>query len=112
VGVLRSFPTTPFVCRRSIGLLPKIAVGGFSWTGVDLSTAVAYTFDRVLKAVGDLTSTAAAIHLEVRPVEQLAAALICRDNLGLLGGLDGDVLDMAERVGHRTGEGLELGGLI
>jgi hypothetical protein len=73
-------------------------VGGFSCTGVDRSTAVAYTLESVLKAVGDLTSTAAARHLDVRPLGPLARALIWRDSLGLLGGLEGDVLDMVRGV--------------
>lgn len=45
--------------------------------------------------VGDLTSTAAARFLDVRPVAPFAIALIWRDSLGLFGGLVGDGVDIS-----------------
>jgi hypothetical protein len=51
--------------------------------------------ERVLKAVGDFTSTWAASDLDVLPVGPSAMALIWRDSLGLLGGSVGDGVDIS-----------------
>lgn len=71
-----------------------MAVTGVDWTGVDLSMAVTYTLERVLKAVGDLMSVR-------RPsvlfdlVRLVAAVEVWRDNRGLFEVLF--VLDIAAR---------------
>lgn len=59
--------------------------------------------DKVLKAVGDLGSTAAARVRDVRRFGLLERALICRDSLGLLGGLAGLVgVDIAGEGGSEN----------
>lgn len=55
---------------------------GVDWTGVDLSIAVTYIFERVLKDVGELVLTLgkAFAVLTLGPGEDF----VCKDNLGLL----------------------------
>ena len=60
-----------------------IAVNGSCWIGVDRSMAVAYTFDNVLKAVGDFGSIIATL-LDVTRLLRWAVVSVARESFGLM----------------------------